>query len=72
MADVQAKANQLADSAGVKLDTPTDINESGVLIPAHRDYHKGLPEAITAPTSTPITLWETEIRPTVQVVYRIK
>ena len=72
MADAEAKAKQLADSAGVKLDTPTYINESGGSIPVPSDYYKGVPEAISAPAPTPITPGETEIRLTVQVVYSIK
>ncbi len=71
MEDAKAKAKQLADSAGIKLDSPIYINESGGFIPVPRIY-TGVPEAITAPASTPIAPGETEILITVQVVYSIK
>jgi len=70
MADAEAKAEQLADLAGVDLGRPTYINESGGFIPVPRDFYKGVPEAAPAPT-TPISPGETEIQLTVQVVYSI-
>ncbi|MFC1990526.1 SIMPL domain-containing protein [Chloroflexota bacterium] len=73
MADAEAKAKQLADSGGVKLGTPTYINESSGFIPAPRVAFEAVlaPAPAPAPT-TSISPGETEIRITVQVVYSIR
>ena len=73
MADAEAKAKQLADSGGVKLGTPTYINESSGFIPAPRVVFEAAlaPAPAPAPT-TSISPGETEIRITVQVVYSIR
>ena len=71
MADAEAKAEQLADLAGVNLGKPTYISEGSISLPVTRDYY---PEAVPAPAPslvTTITPGETEIRLTVQVVYSI-
>lgn len=72
MEDAEAKAQQLADLAGVDLGKPTYVNESGAFIPVPREYYMAVPEAVPAPApSPPISPGETEIRLTVQVVYSI-
>jgi len=71
MADAEAKAKQLADSADVKLGKPTYINESGGVIPVPREQVMMAPAAAPVPV-TPISPGETEIRLTVQVVFSIK
>ncbi len=69
MADVKAKAKQLADLAGVDLGKPIYISEGGISLPAPRIFMEaGAPAA--APTM-PISPGETEIRLTVQVAYSI-
>ena len=72
MADAEAKAKQLADSADVKLGKPTYINESGGFIPISREVTFSAP--VPAPALAPPTLitpGETEIRLTVQIAYSI-
>ena len=69
MADAEAKAKQLADAAGVRLDQPTYINESGG-VPIVRDF--GVKSYAEAAPTTPISPGETEIRLSVQVVYGIR
>ncbi len=71
MADAETKAKQLADLAGVKLDKPTYISESGGLIPGPREFIMRA-EAAKAPPPTPISPGEMEIRLSVQMVYSIK
>ena len=71
MEDAEAKAQQLADLAGVDLGKPTYVNESGAFIPVPREYYMAVPEAAPAPAPSPISPGETEIRLTVQVVYSI-
>ena len=72
MADAEAKAKQLADSADVKLGKPTYINESGGLVPVPREYAVRAPVPGAAPAATPISPGETEIRLAVQVAYSIE
>ena len=72
MADAQAKGKQLAEAGGVKLGSPTYINESGGAIPIPREFTtRSFAEAAAAP-ATPISPGEMEIRITVQVVYDIR
>ena len=75
MADAEAKAKQLADSAGVKLGEPTYISESGGFIPVPREIVMAVPGMAPVPAPAPppsISPGETEIRLTVQVVYSIR
>jgi len=74
MADAEDKAKQLADASGVKLGSPTYINESGGITPVPRFYGavEAAPMPAPAPPPTPIAPGETEISLTVQVVYSIK
>ena len=67
MADARAKAEQLADLAGVELGKPTYISE-GVIYPPVIYRDAGMEEA--AP-STPISPGEIELTLTVQVAYAI-
>jgi len=68
MADAQAKAEQLAELAGVTLGKPTYISE-GISYPIYpRDY---MYEMAGAAPETPISPGEIEISLTVQVVYTI-
>ncbi len=72
MTDAEAKAQQMADLAGVTLGKPTYISEGGGYIPVpYYDTYKVTAEAGSVPT-TPISAGETEIRLSVQVVYSIK
>lgn len=74
MTDAEAKANQLADAAGIKLGAPTYINESGGYIPIVRGgiaFAEAVPMPAPAPPP-PISPGETEITLTVQVVYSIR
>lgn len=72
MADAKAKAQQLANVAGVKLGDPTYISESGTFIPIPYDYYLRGAEAAPVPApTTPLSPGETEIQLTVQVVYSI-
>ena len=73
MADAQAKAKQLSDSAGVKLGEPTYISESGgyIPVPIIREVAGGAPMPAPAPIA-PISPGETEITLNVQVAYSIR
>lgn len=68
MADAQAKAEQLAELAGVTLGKPTYISESAQIPPIVRDIYRG--ETVPA-VETPISPGEMEISLTVQVTYAI-
>ena len=69
MADAKAKAEQLADLAGVNLGKPTYISEGTVYPPVvYRDA--GMEAMAPAPT-TPISPGEIELTLTVQVAYAI-
>lgn len=71
MQDAMAKAQQMAQIAGVTLGKPTYIAESGGYIPTPRPYDAmAMPEA--APAPTPISPGEMEIRLTVQMAYTIQ
>ena len=73
MADAKAKAEQLAELAGVDLGSPTFISEGTISVPVPRDFYReagAAPVPAPAPT-TPISPGETEIRLNVQVVYSI-
>ncbi|MFC2007550.1 SIMPL domain-containing protein [Chloroflexota bacterium] len=72
MADAEAKAKQLATLSGVKLGSPTYINESGGYTPAPRIIMEAAPISAPAPPPTSISPGETEISLSVQVVYSIK
>jgi uncharacterized protein YggE len=71
MADARAKAEQLADLGNVRLGSPTYISESGVSVPAVREFFAGAPVPAPAVAPTPISPGETEIRLSVQVAYSI-
>jgi len=73
IADAEAKAEQLADLADVKLGKAIYINEAGGYVPIIREYParaEGIP--VPAPAPTPISPGETEVSLTIQVVYSIK
>ncbi len=72
MADANAKAEQLAELAGVTLGKPTYISE-GIQIPTPR-YVPGVEymEAAVVGAATSISPGETDISLTVQVVYAIR
>lgn len=72
MADAEAKAKQLANSAGVELGEPTYISESGGAIPIPRiSFAEAAP--MPAPAAPPpISPGETELTLTVQVTYSIR
>lgn len=68
MADARARAEQLADLAGVSLGKPTYISEGSIYTPSiYRDVWA---EEAAAP-STPISPGEIELTLTVQVAYAI-
>ena len=71
MQDAMAKAQQMAQIAGITLGKPTYITESGGYIPVPTPYPaRAMSEAGAAPT--PISPGETEISLTVQMVYTIQ
>ena len=72
MADAEAKAEQLASLAGVRLGKPTYISESGYLPPPiyPRVAYEGVPMPAPAPPP-PISPGEMEISLTVQIAYAI-
>lgn len=71
MADAQAKAEQLADLAGVELGNPTYISEGTLYYPVdYRDAGMAVPEAEEGYV-TPISPGELELSLTVQVIYDI-
>lgn len=72
MADARAKADQLSSLAGIKLGTPTYINDSsqGQVIPQRSVGIAAAPSLAPAPT-TPISTGELQVTVDVQVVYRI-
>ena len=67
MADARAKAEQLAELAGVKLGKPTYISE-GTIYPV---YQRSMYLEAAGAAPTPISPGETELTLTVQVVYAI-
>jgi uncharacterized protein YggE len=69
--DARAKAEQLADLAGVKLGKPTYISE-GAQVPIYprEVYYEGAAVPVPAPP-TPISPGEVELSLTVQVAYAI-
>ena len=73
MADAEAKAEQLAKAAGVRLGTPTYVSESTYM--TSPIFPRAAMEAVPAPgiemAETPISPGEMEIRTTVQVAYSI-
>ena len=73
VADAEAKAEQLAKAAGVRLGEPTYISESTYITPPI--FPRATMEAVPVPgmemPETPISPGEMEIRATVQVVYSI-
>ena len=72
MADAEAKAEQLASLAGVRLGKPTYISESSYLPPPiyPRVAYEGVPMPAPAPPP-PISPGEMEITLTVQIAYAI-
>ena len=69
MADARAKAEQLAELAGVKLGKPTCISEGMVVPPI---YPRGVYEGVGIPApETPISPGEIELSLTLQVAYAI-
>jgi len=71
MADAKAKAQQLAELAGVTLGKATYISE-GISYPVAPREVVVMEEAMAAPAETPISPGEMEISLTLQVVYAIK
>jgi uncharacterized protein YggE len=71
MADAEAKAEQLAELGNVRLGRPTYISESGLSVPAVREFYAGAPVPAPAAAPTPISPGETEISLSVQVAYSI-
>jgi uncharacterized protein YggE len=71
VADAKAKAEQLADLAGVNLGKPTYISEGTIYPPiVYRDVGMEAMAPVPAPT-TPISPGEIELTLTVQVAYAI-
>ena len=71
VADATAKAEQLADLAGIQLGNPFYISEGGGFVPIYRDYGLMAAEGGSVPT-TPISPGETEITLTVQMAFTIQ
>ncbi|MFH1002873.1 MAG: SIMPL domain-containing protein [Chloroflexota bacterium] len=71
VADAAARAEQLADLAGVRLGNATYISESGGSVPIIRQsYMEAMP--VPAPAPPPISPGETDIQINVQIVYAIR
>jgi len=70
MADAKAKAEQLAELAGVTLGKPTYISE-GISYPIYPRGAIAMEEALAPAPATPISPGEMEISLNVQVVYAI-
>jgi len=72
MADAEAKAEQLAELAGVTLGKPTYVSE-GVQPPVYKDVYYEMTggASIPAPAPPPISPGEMKVRLTVQVAYGI-
>ena len=68
--DAGSKANQLASAAGVRLGTPTYINESGGFSSITRT--SAITKAAEAGLATIISPGEMKVSITVQVVYGIR
>jgi len=71
IAEAEAKAQQLAELAGITLGKPTYISE-GISYPVSPREVVVMEEAMAAPAETPISPGEMEISLTIQVVYAIK
>ena len=73
MSDAKAKAEQLAELAGVTLGKPTYISEGAHMPPIYKDvyYEVTAGAPIPAPAPPPISPGETKITLTVQVAYSI-
>ncbi|MBE0415609.1 MAG: SIMPL domain-containing protein [Dehalococcoidia bacterium] len=71
VADAKARAQQLADLAGVQLGKPFYISESGGFVPIYCDYRIAMSEGGLVPP-TPISPGETEITLTVQMAFAIQ
>jgi uncharacterized protein YggE len=70
VADAKAKAEQLANLAGVKLGNPTYLSESSYSPVIYRGLEMAKADGAAVP-STPITPGETTITASVQIVYAI-
>ena len=71
MADAKAKAEQLAELAGVTLGKPTYISE-GIVSPIYPRGVVVMEEVVGAAAPTPISPGETEISLSLQVAYAIR
>ena len=72
MADAKAKAEQLAELAGVTLGKPTFISEGAQISPVYpRGVYEEAPIPEEAAPTTPISPGETELSLTIQVAYAI-
>ena len=72
IADAKAKAEQLAEMAGVELGKPTYISESTPFQPPIYDMYREAVPALAPAIETPISPGEMEISLTVQVAYSIR
>ena len=70
--DAKARAQRLADTAGVKLGDPISITEGSVIPPTPLIYNSKDALAGAAQTSTPIETGELDVDLTVQVVFAIE
>ena len=72
LADAQEKAQQIADSAGLKLGTPTYVAESSSYNPYTTEFGMGIPApVIITESGASISPGETTITVTMQVAYGI-
>lgn len=72
VADAAAKAEKLADNAGVKLGKATYVSESSYVPgPIYRAETAAAPAGAPAPVETPISAGEMEITTNVQIAYSI-
>lgn len=72
MADARARAETLAEEAGVDLGDPRAINESGGALPRVFEGAIAADIAFQEDADTPISIGELEVRVNVQVVYGLE
>lgn len=71
MADARARADQIAQAAGVRVGKPISVSESSSgVVPLSAD--RGVAVAAAAPSPAPVEVGQSDVRITVQVVYSIQ
>jgi len=72
VSEAQKKAETIAEAARLQLGTPIEISEGGVSIMPRGDFSEvAMMRVATAPTPTPVSPGEIEVRANVTIRYRI-